>query len=207
VVFFFRIVSILRILKKTPREQQKGTIMKFVTRPLALIVTFFVTLAAQDFPKELHVSDSAPDFLLPYATKDSVASEPLSISSLGGKRNIILAFYPADWSPGCTKEVCTMRDNWSALAELNAEVLGISGDYEWSHHEWAKYHNLPFKLVSDHTHKVARMYNSYNENTASNKRTVFVIDKQGKIAYIDLKYSVRDMNSFNALQQALKKLP
>ncbi len=167
---------------------------------------FMITSVTIAQPDSLKVGDAAPDFLLPYSTKDSVASEPLSLSSLVGKRNIVLAFYPADWSPGCTKEVCTMRDNWNALAGLNAEVLGISGDYEWSHYEWAKYHNLPFKLVSDHMHKVARLYKSFNESYGWNKRTVFVIDKRGKIAYIDLKYNVRDMNSFNTLQEALKKL-
>lgn len=163
-------------------------------------------LAQDNSSKELRVGDPASDFILPYATKDSVASDPISLASLIGKRNIVLAFYPADWSPGCTKEVCTMRDSWSSLAELDVEILAISGDYEWSHHEWAKFHNLPFKLVSDHQHKAARMYDSYNESYGWNKRTVVVIDKQGKIAYFDMKYSVRNLNSFNKLQEALKKL-
>lgn len=177
---------------------------------LAIIVSMFVlsgfVLAQASSPNELKVSDPALDFTLPYATKDSVASENLKLSDLFGKRNIVLAFYPADWSGGCTKEVCTFRDNFAALSELNVEVLGISGDYEFSHHEWAKYHNLPFKLVADHKHEVAKTYNSYNEMYGWNKRTVYVIDKQGKIAYIDLKYSVRDMTSFDKLQEALRKL-
>ncbi len=181
--------------------------MKSIYMFLLVEFLFMVCSLAQDeTPKELQVGDPAPDFMLPYATKDSVASEPISLAGLVGKRNIVLAFYPADWSPGCTKEVCAIRDNWDTLAQLNAEILAISGDYEWSHHEWAKYHNLPFKLVSDHQHKVARMYNSYNESYGWNKRTVVVINKKGEIAYIDPKYSVRDMNSLNKLQEALKKL-
>jgi len=85
------------------------------------------TSAQENRAKPPAVGDPAPDFALPYATRDSVASEDLKLSSLFGKRNIILAFYPADWSGGCTKEMCTMRDNFNALAGLNAEILPISG--------------------------------------------------------------------------------
>ncbi len=152
------------------------------------------------------VGETAPDFSLPFATKDSIGEGDLKLSGLVGSKNIVLAFYPADWSGGCTKEVCALRDNFSSLSELDAEILGISGDYEYSHHEWAKHHDLPFKLVSDHKHEVAKAYGSYNEAAGYNKRTVFVIDKKGKIAYIDLSYSVRDTQSFDKLKKALKDL-
>lgn len=154
----------------------------------------------------LKVGDPAPDFTLPYATKDSVSEEKLTLSSLVGKHNIVLAFYPADWSGGCTKEMCTMRDNFSDLAKLDADILPISGDYAFSHHEWAKAQNFPFRMVSDHLHTVARVYNSYNEDYGWNKRTVYVIDMKGKIAYIDLKYNSRDPQSFEGLKAALKTL-
>ena len=157
--------------------------------------------SVQDAPK---VGDLAPNFFLPYATRDSVAKDTLSLSSLVGKRNIILAFYPADWSGGCTKEVCTMRDNFSALGAANADVIGISGDYVYSHFQWAKHHELPFRLASDHDHAVAKRYGSFNPAYGYNKRTVFVVDKQGKIAYADLAYSARDAVSFDKLQAALK---
>jgi peroxiredoxin len=156
--------------------------------------------------KQLAVGDKPPDFTLPYATKDSVGADNLTLSGLFGKRTIVLAFYPADWSGGCTKEMCTMRDNFSDLSKLNAEILGISGDYEYSHFEWAKHLNLPVKLVADHAHSVAKAYGSYNDAAGFNRRTVYVIDKTGKIAYIDLKYSARDLESFEKLKAALKNL-
>jgi peroxiredoxin len=168
-------------------------------------LVFTLPVAAQT-EGDLILGQTAPDFTLPYATKDSVARKPLHLSELFGKEIIVLAFYPADWSPGCTKEVCTIRDNFDALEGLNAQVLAISGDYVWSHHEWAKYHNLSFRLLSDHTHDVARTYDSYNDKSHYNKRTVFVIDKRGKIAYIDLAYSVADMGSFDKLKKALGDL-
>src|SRR5687767_4268910 len=77
------------------------------------------------------VGEAAPDFKLPYATQEKVFMKPeeqMSLSSLRGK-NVILAFYPADWSGGCTTEVCTFRDTFADLGKLNAVVLGISGDY------------------------------------------------------------------------------
>ncbi|MBI2619992.1 MAG: peroxiredoxin [Ignavibacteriales bacterium] len=153
------------------------------------------------------LGQKAPDFSLPYATKDSVFRTPLVLEDLIGKAKIVLAFYPADWSPGCTKEVCTFRDNFSALQSLKTEVLGISGDYTWSHHAWARHHDLPFRLLSDHDHKVARRYLSFNEKTQYNRRTVFVIDRKGLIAYMDLEYSVADPDDFGRLRDALSKLP
>ncbi len=152
------------------------------------------------------VGEQAPDFALPYATRDSIARVPLQLSKVVGQQAIILAFYPADWSSGCTKEMCTMRDDFKDLSELNAELLAISGDYVFASHEWAKQQNFPFKLVSDHLHKVAKLYDSYNEQYGFNKRTVFVINKQGKIAYENLDYSVANADDFNRLKDALKKL-
>lgn len=170
-----------------------------------LLVVSTIALVAQE-PSMLRVGDRAPDFSLRYATKDSIAGTPLTLSSLIGTSNIILAFYPADWSGGCTKEVCTMRDDFGNIRSLNADILAISGDYVYSHHEWAKHHNLPFKLLSDHNHEVAKAYQSYNENNLMNKRTVVVIDKRGTIAYLDLEYSVRDDEDFKRLKSALAAL-
>src|SRR5215510_58945 len=124
-------------------------------------------------PPPFKIGDPAPDFTLPYATRDSIAEDDLKLSALAGKSNVILAFYPADWSGGCTKEVCTLPDNFTALGALHADVIGISGDYVFPHYEWAKHHNLPFKLASDHNHSVAKQYGSYMDNVGFNRRTVF----------------------------------
>lgn len=170
------------------------------------LLLLFLALAAAAGADPLKVGDTAPGWSLPYATRDSVAHDTLSLASLVGKRNVVLAFYPADWSGGCTREVCTLRDNFTALGALNADVVGISGDYVFSHYEWAKFHNLPFRLASDHRHEVARKYDSFGEASGYNKRTVYVIDKSGKIGYMDPAYSTRDSVSFGKLQDALKKM-
>jgi len=169
---------------------------------LVLFLAFSASVIAQDQGGPV-VGAAAPDFTLPFATKDSISRMPVKLSDFEGKRAVVIAFYPADWSTGCTKEVCTMRDNFAALEDLNAEILAISGDYVWSHHEWAKYQNLPFRLLSDHSHAVAKLYGSFNEKSLYNKRTVFVVDKQGKIAYTNMAYSVIDLQDFNKLKDAL----
>ena len=154
------------------------------------------------------VGQAAPDFRLPYATQEEIYLKPeehMSLSSLRGK-NVILAFYPADWSGGCTKEVCTLRDTFTELAKLNATVLGISGDYVFSHHEWAKFHKLQFPLLSDHDHKVARLYASFNEAFGYNKRTVFLIDKDGVVRYSNLEFKAGDASDYNRLREELTKL-
>jgi glutaredoxin-dependent peroxiredoxin len=180
--------------------------MKLLNIIALLLIASSFLLAQVEIVKGPNVGDAAPDFTLPYATKEKVSQTDLRLSSLFGSKNIVLAFYPADWSGGCTKEVCSIRDDFESLSKLNAEILAISGDYEYSHHEWAKFHNLPFKLVSDHDHAVAKEYVSYNPDNGFNKRTVYVIDKHGNISYIDLQYSVKDSTSFDKLKNALKKL-
>ena len=154
------------------------------------------------------VGDPAPDFKLPYATQESIFLKPedqMSLSSQKGK-NVILAFYPANWSSGCTKEVCTLRDTFAELSALNATVFGVSGDYVFSHQEWAKHHNLQFPLLSDHDHSVARMYGSYSEGSGFNKRTVFLIDKNGVVRYVNLEFKAGEAKDYDALKDALAKL-
>jgi peroxiredoxin len=164
-----------------------------------------VNVVASAAPK---VGEAAPDFKLPYATAEKIFFRPeeqMSLSSLRGK-TVVLAFYPADWSGGCTTEVCTFRDTFADLGKLNAVILGISGDYVFSHHEWAKHHKLAFPLLSDHDHKVAKAYDSYMEQYGLNKRTIFVIDKEGVVRYSNLAFKAGDKKDYDALRAEIEKL-
>jgi glutaredoxin-dependent peroxiredoxin len=151
----------------------------------------------------LKVGDAAPLFTLPLATQDTIIANGFSLEKELGKRRIVLAFYPADWSGGCTKEMCTLRDSFADLGKLGTTVYGISGDYVFSHREWAKHLNLQFALLSDHDHAVAKLYQSYHPESGYNRRTVFVIDDEGKIVYIDREYKAGTSDSFNKLTAAL----
>ena len=178
---------------------------RFVSGPAVILIMILAVAIGFSGEKQLNVGNKAPDFSLPCATKDTLL-DVVRLSDIVGRNIIILAFYPADWSGGCTKEMCTMRDNFGALSDLGATVYGISGDYIYSHREWAKHHNLQFALLSDHDHSVARTYSSYNAATGMNLRTVYVIDRSGTIAYIDLSYKAGTPDSFEKLKAALANL-
>jgi peroxiredoxin Q/BCP len=155
------------------------------------------------------VGQLAPDFELPWATQEKLylsRNEWLKLSSLRGS-NVILAFYPADWSGGCTTEVCTFRDSWNDLAKLDAKLLAISGDYVFSHQEWAKHHKLDFSLLSDHDHAVAKLYGSYQPALGGiNKRTIYLIDKKGNVRYKNLAFKATAKEDYEALRAELMKL-
>ena len=153
---------------------------------------------------QLRVGDRAPEFTLPAATRDTILHAGIALADARAKGKVILAFYPANWSGGCTKEMCTMRDGFSELASLEATIFGISGDYVYSHREWAKQLDLPFTLLSDHDHAVAKQYASYNPERGYNRRTVFVVDRDGTIAYVDMEYKVSSPESFDRLRSALR---
>jgi peroxiredoxin len=173
--------------------------------PSATPKTAVMTAGAAAAPK---IGDAAPDFKLPYATQEGIFMKPEQQMALSGQRghNVILAFYPADWSGGCTTEVCTLRDTFAELSKLNATVLAVSGDYVFSHQEWAKHHNLQFPLLSDHDHHVAKMYDSYMEGVGFNKRTVYLIDKDGVVRYVNLAFKAGDKKDYDALRAELEKL-
>ncbi len=135
---------------------------------LSLIVG--ITMAGNT---ELKVGDKAPDFTL----LDQNGEEQTLSNYLG--ENIVVYFYPKDDTPGCTKEACSIRDNFTIFEESNIVVFGISYDSPSSHKKFADKYNLPFILLSDSAKSVAKLYNSNGFFTA--KRNTFLIDKAGKI--------------------------
>lgn len=183
-----------------------GSFCQTIKAQVAWAPTMMLTApAAPTAPK---VGDPAPDFKLPYATQEKLFMKPeeqISLSSLRGKA-VILAFYPADFSGGCTTEVCTLRDTFAELGKLNATVLGISGDYVFSHQAWAKQHNLPFALASDHNHSVAKAYDSYREDVGFNKRTIYLIDKAGVIRYVNPDFKASAKTDYDTLRAEVEKL-
>lgn len=172
---------------------------------LLLFTTFFSAAAAQQTPA-IKVGDPIPAFNLPYATKDSLNFEGIGSETMKGKRYLV-AFFPAAWSPGCTKEVCTFRDAMTDLESLKVEILAISGDYIFTLHEWAKFHNLNFKLLADQTRQFGKTMGVYNEQSGMFRRSVFLVEPDGKISFINFNYSVTDQKDFDALKEFLAKEP
>lgn len=173
---------------------------------IAIFGLFLLIVNSLAFGAGPNVGDEAPDFTLPYATADTVNYDGVTLSDYFGKQPVILAFYPADFSPGCTTELCNIRDNFAAFNDLNAAVLGISNDGPFAHQAWIKQEGFQFKLLTDNHYKVAKMYSSYNEKYGMHQRTVYVINQDGKITYKNLNYKAGNADDFNALKEAVAKL-
>ncbi len=138
------------------------------------------------------VGASAPEFT---ATTDS--GETVSLADYRGKR-VVLFFYPKDDTPGCTTQACGFRDNYLAIEEKNAVVLGVSPDGQKSHAKFRTKHNLPFTLLVDEDHAIAEAYGVWGEKSMYGKtymgiiRSHFVIDEEGRIAQAEVKVSPTD---------------
>jgi peroxiredoxin len=121
----------------------------------------------------------APDFTL-----SSSMHTQVSLSDYRGKP-VILAFYPADWSPTCGDQLALYNEILPEFERFDAQLLGISVDGRWSHKAYAEARNLRFPLLSDFEPKgaVARRYGVYNPETGQCDRALFVIDAEGIIRW------------------------
>ncbi len=138
----------------------------------------------------LEVGDDAPDF-----TASDQTGVDVKLSDLRGEK-VVLYFYPKDDTPGCTKEACSFRDNFSTLTEKGIKILGVSMDDAVSHKKFISKYELPFALLTDSDHAIADAYGSYGEKQFMGKtydgvlRKTFLIDESGKIKKVFDKVNV-----------------
>ncbi len=141
---------------------------------------------------KVNIGDTAPDFT---ATTD--AGTTVRLSDYRGKR-VVLYFYPKDDTPGCTTQACGFRDNYLAIEEKNAIVLGVSPDGAKSHQKFKTKFNLPFTLIADEDHSIAEAYGVWVEKSMYGKqymgieRSHFVIDENGKVVDAQVKVKPED---------------
>ncbi|MCC6810805.1 MAG: thioredoxin-dependent thiol peroxidase [Deltaproteobacteria bacterium] len=128
------------------------------------------------------IGDPAPQFSLP-----TDGGGRVNLSDFAGKK-VVLYFYPKDDTPGCTKEACDFRDNFTAVRGAGAEILGVSPDSATSHDEFKAKWGLPFPLLADEDHSVAEAYGAWKEKVLYGRtfmgieRTTILIDEHQKIA-------------------------
>ena len=153
--------------------------------------------------KEIKEGNKAPDF-----TALDQNGKKLKLSSLRGKKNIVLYFYPKDMTPGCTTQACDFRDQQKSFK--NTVILGVSIDSQERHQKFIKKYDLPFTLLADVDKKVVQKYGVWQEKKLYGKtfmgivRSTFIIDKTGTIRKIFVKVKVK--NHIEEVLNALKEL-
>ena len=130
-------------------------------------------------PHLLQAGTKAPDFTL-----RSTPDQSLSLSEFRG-RPVILAFYPADWSPTCGDQLALYNEVLPEFQRYNAELIGISVDGAWCHAAYSKSRNLHFPLLADFEPKgaVAKAYGAYTPSVGMSGRALFVLDAKGTIRW------------------------
>ena len=147
----------------------------------------------------------APDFELP----DDLGA-PRKLSYFRG-RPVILYFYPADDTPGCTREACNFRDDYSAYENAGVTILGVSPDSPQSHAKFKAKFQLPFPLLADEGHAVCDQYGVWGPKKLMGRdyegvlRTTFLLDARGTIARVFA--NVRPSEHSAEVLDALRSLP
>jgi len=174
------------------RGDQQGEMDMFRTCSFGIALCFLALSsgrAADD--KGISVGDAAPSF---EASDDT--GKPWKSSDHYGKKIVVVYFYPADFTGGCTKQACGFRDDLSKLTDKGVEVVGISGDSTDSHGKFIAKHDLNFPLLADPGNKVCKLYGVYQMKSLYGRefmgivRTTFIIDKAGVVRRVFPKVKV-----------------
>jgi len=150
----------------------------------------------------LAVGAAAPDFTL----KDQSQKE-VKLSDFKGKKNVVIVFYPLDWSPVCTNEHACFVNDLKRFEQLDAQVLGLSVDSVWSHKAFADKMGIHYPLLADFHPRgaVADTFGVYLADKGITGRAIAVIDRNGKLAWFK-NYDIPTVPDVNEVSDALSKL-
>ena len=141
----------------------------------------------------LGVGEKAPGFSL--MDQDG---RPVNLDEHRGKKNVVLIFYPGDRTPGCTKQLCAVRDQFELFTDADTVVFGVNAQGAESHRRFVDKYNFPFPLLVDREKEVVSAYGC--RGTLMTKRTVYGINKEGIIVF-----ARRGMPSNEEILQAFKE--
>lgn len=150
------------------------------------------------------VGRQAPDFTLPWANKEGVgpAAAPYELWRDRGK-TVVIAFYPKDFTSGCTAEMRTFGEQYDSLFGPQVVVVGISTDSVQTHVRFASSLNLPFRLLSDPHQVVAAQFGSQGPEEYA-RRTVYVVGPKGDVRYRNLRFNALDPKHYEELAAAVR---
>jgi peroxiredoxin len=157
------------------------------------------TATASSETTPIAVGAVAPDFTLPDQDKKDFV-----LSSFKGK-NVVLFFYPLDWSPTCTKENACFSQDLSRFSKYG-EVAAISIDSVWSHKAWQEKMGLKHRLLADMHRKVTKAYGLFHPGANISQRATVIIDKNGKVAFSKVEADITKERDYAQVEAELQKL-
>ena len=139
--------------------------------------------AAPPPPPSVKVGQTAPDFSAQYLAMDNgrPAFKTVKLSDYKGQKNVVLAFFPAAFSPGCTSEMAKYQETSGQFNVNNTVILGMSVDSTWANAAFADKLGVKFNILSDASRDISKSYGVYNERQLVANRSTFVIDKNGVV--------------------------
>ena len=161
----------------------------------------------------LAVGTQAPDFTL--TSKTAEGPQLVSLADFKGKSNVVILFFPMAFTGVCTEEFCTLSGGLDAYADLNASVLGVSGDNPFAQAAWAEKEGIKVTLLSDYEHDVTKAYDVAYDSFLPylnlpmggvSKRSAFIIDKDGVIQYSESSDDPKQLPDFDAIKAKLAEL-
>lgn len=152
------------------------------------------------------VGRRAPDFSLPWANREGVGpvESPYQLASDRG-RTVVIAFYPRDFTKGCTAQMQTFGEQYDSLFGPEVTLVAISSDSVATHSRFAASLKLPFRLLSDPEQRVSKQYASKDSN-GYNRRTLYIIGPDGRVKYRNMNFNALDPRSYSELRSALKSV-
>jgi peroxiredoxin Q/BCP len=159
-------------------------------------------------PPSVKVGQAAPDFALPYMSPKQgggYENKTMKLSDFKGKQNVVLAFFPAAFSPGCTKEMQQYHQTAGKFNASNTQIFGVSVDSTWANKAFREQIGAEFPILSDWKKDVSRQLGILNEETGFARRTTFVIDKAGIVQKIDQGSDALDPSGLVGVCEKLSK--
>lgn len=152
------------------------------------------------------LGSKAPDFVL--KTKTAQGLKEIKLSDNFGKKQTVLLFFPMAFTPVCTKEMCTVTEDYEAFSNLDAALYGISADNPFALDAWSKASHMSIPLLADMDSKVIKAYDVLASDhfgfPGIAMRSAFVINKDGLITYKWVGKELSDLPDFDAIKNALK---
>ena len=139
--------------------------------------------AAPPPPPSIKVGQAAPDFTASYLAMENgrPGFKQVKLSEFKGQKNVVLAFFPAAFSPGCTGEMTKYQETSGQFNSNNTVILGMSVDSTWANAAFADKLGVKFNILSDASREISRNYGVFDERGLVSRRTTFVIDRNGVV--------------------------